>query len=108
MLVIVKIRNKQYNIKEGDIVKTEKLKYKKNQKIVFSNIILQKYENIIKERTIKCSNITAQIIFQSKETTLKKKRRKNYKKKMGNNQSVTFLKILQIKQHGDKKNRRKV
>ena len=102
MFAVVKTGGKQYKVKENDIILVEKLENKKGDSINLNQILLlSNDEKKIQIGTplLKGVSVKAKILEQKKQKKIlvfKKKRRKNYKKKTGNSQNITELKILKI------------
>ncbi len=101
MYAIIETGGKQYKIKKGDYIVTEKTKKKKNEKIIFKKIILIfKNDKIInKKKKLKNFIIKGKIIKNIKNKKikiLKFKRRKHYKKTIGHRQKLQKIKICSI------------
>ena len=95
MSTLIKLKSKQYNIKIGEIIKVDKIKYEKSQIINITDAISYSKES----SKIRKVNVIALIVNHSEENkniVFKKKRRKNYKRKMGESKKVTFIKIKRI------------
>ncbi len=101
MYAIIETGGKQYKIKKGDYIITEKTKKKENEKIIFKKVILIFYKNkIINKKKIKKFIIKGKIIKNIKNKKikiLKFKRRKHYKKILGHRQKLQKIKICSIK-----------
>ncbi len=102
MYAIIETGGKQYKIKKGDYIITEKIIQKKKNKIKFKKIILifNKNQIITKKKDIDSFVIKGKIIqnIKSKKIKiLKFKRRKHYKKKSGHRQKLQKIKIYSIK-----------
>ncbi len=105
MYAIIETGGKQYKIKEGDYIVTEKNKNKKKRKIKFKNIVLifNDYKIITNKQDINSFVIKGKIIKNIKNKKikiLKFKRRKHYKKKIGHRQILQKIKIYSIKKNG--------
>ncbi len=102
MYAIIETGGKQYKIKKGDHIITEKIIQKKKNKIKFKKIILifNKNQIITKKKDIDSFVIKGKIIqnIKSKKIKiLKFKRRKHHKKKSGHRQKLQKIKIYSIK-----------
>ena len=104
MTVIFQNRGKQYKVKVGDFLKLPKLNnQKKDDLITFDEIIFmknEKGETYIGSPIFKGVSITAKVIDQIRDKKIivfKKKRRHNYRRKIGHRQDLTLIKIEEIK-----------
>ena len=104
MIAIFENRGKQYKAKIGDFLKLPKLsKLKKNDSVTFDKVIFMKDDKgqtIIGSPLISGSQIICQVIEQIKDKKIvvfKKKRRHNYRRKIGHRQDLTLIKIKEIK-----------
>ena len=106
MLAIVETGSKQYHIKKGDIIKTERLEADLESIMTFDKVLALynvKEGKLAKIGTpyIKDTTIKAKILEQgkgSKIVVFKKKRRQNYRRKKGHRQNFTVLKIMEIEE----------
>ncbi|WP_343192457.1 50S ribosomal protein L21 [Buchnera aphidicola (Taiwanaphis decaspermi)] len=101
MYAIFCFGGKQYQVKEGDIIKIEKLNYQIGESIIFKKILMfVKNKNInIGNPLLKNINIKAIINSHGKNKKIKIikfKRRKHYKKTQGHRQNFTKVKIDKI------------
>ena len=103
MYVIFNHKGKQYKVSKDDVLKLPKSSdLKKNDILTLEDITLLKTENgdtIIGTPTIKDVKIKAKVIDQirdSKIIVFKKKRRHNYRRKIGHRQDLTLVKIEEI------------
>ena len=99
-MVIIEDRGKQYRVKIGDILKLPKISDKKaKDKIQFSQIIYYKNEKgdvLIGSPNVKDVVVEATILSQVKDKKIivfKKKRRHNYRRKIGHRQELTLVKM---------------
>tara|TARA_B100000963_G_C22615479_1_gene667106 strand:- start:1255 stop:1656 length:402 start_codon:yes stop_codon:yes gene_type:complete len=104
MTVIFQDRGKQYKVKVGDFLKLPRLSnQKKNDLITFNEIIFiknEKGESYIGSPLVKGVSINAKVIDQIRDKKIivfKKKRRHNYRRKIGHRQDLTLVKIEEIK-----------
>ncbi len=102
-MVIIEDRGKQYKLKVGDILKLPKISNKKpKDKFKFSEIIYYKNEKgevLIGSPYVKDIVVEATILSQIKDKKIvvfKKKRRHNYRRKIGHRQELTLVKIENI------------
>ena len=104
MIAIFENRGKQYKAKIGDFLKLPKISgLKKNDSITFDKVIFMKDykgQTIIGSPLINGIQIICQVIEQIKDKKIivfKKKRRHNYRRKIGHRQDLTLIKIKEIK-----------
>ena len=95
MIAIFENRGKQYKAKIGDFLKLPKLS--KLKKIFMKD---DKGQTVIGSPLISGIQIICQVIEQIRDKKIivfKKKRRHNYRRKIGHRQDLTLLKIKEIK-----------
>ena len=105
MFAVFEHGGKQYKAKVGDILKVDKINNTKKEpkEHTFKSILLVRDENnetILGTPYLKESSIVVKIldvIKDKKVLIFKKKRRHNYRRKMGHRQTLTVIKVLQIK-----------
>ena len=104
MIAIFENRGKQYKAKVGDFLKLPKIsELKKNDSVSFDKVIFMKDKSgqtVIGSPLINGIQIVCQVIEQIREKKIivfKKKRRHNYRRKIGHRQDLTLLKIKEIK-----------
>ena len=104
MIAIFENRGKQYKAKIGDFLKLPKIsELKKNDLVTFDKVIFMKDDKgqtIIGSPLITGIQIICQVIEQIREKKIivfKKKRRHNYRRKIGHRQDLTLIKIKEIK-----------
>ena len=104
MIAIFENRGKQYKVKIGDFLKLPRLsELKKNDSVTFDKVIFMKDDKgqtVIGSPLISGIQIICQVIEQIRDKKIivfKKKRRHNYRKKIGHRQDLTLLKIKEIK-----------
>ena len=104
MIAIFENRGKQYKAKIGDFLKLPRIsELKKNDSITFDKVIFMKDDKgqtIIGSPLISGIQIICQVIEQIKDKKIivfKKKRRHNYRRKIGHRQDLTLIKIKEIK-----------
>ena len=97
MFAIVRTGGKQYRVAAGDKIAVEKLAGEAGETIVLDDILLAGDGGEIKD--VKGLTVSAEIIAQAKAdkvTVFKKRRRHNYRRKLGHRQQHTILKITGI------------
>ena len=98
---IFKTGGKQYKVQASEILKVEKLKLSKDNKVEFNEILAygDKKNVELGSPLIKGAKIEAEWIKNSKERTVlvfKKRRRNNSRKKYGHRQPFTLIRINKI------------
>ena len=103
MYAIFNHKGKQYKVSKNDFLKLPNLSdLKKNDTLTLEDIILLKTENdniTIGTPIIKGVKIKAKVIDQIRDNKIivfKKKRRHNYRRKIGHRQDLTLVKIEEI------------
>ena len=104
MIAIFENRGKQYKAKIGDFLKLPRIsELKKNDSITFDKVIFMrddKGQTVIGSPLIGGIQIICQVIEQIRDKKIivfKKKRRNNYRRKIGHRQDLTLVKIKEIK-----------
>ena len=104
MIAIFENRGKQYKAKIGGFLKLPKIsELKKNDSVTFDKVIFMKDDSgqtVIGSPLINGIQIICQVIEQIRDKKIivfKKKRRHNYRRKIGHRQDLTLLKIKDIK-----------
>ncbi len=104
MIAIFENRGKQYKAKIGDFLKLPKIStLKKNDNVTFDKVIFikdDKGQTIIGSPLVSGVQIICQVIEQIRDKKIivfKKKRRHNYRRKIGHRQDLTLIKIKEIK-----------
>ena len=109
-MVIIEDRGKQYKLKVGDVLKLPRISDKKpKDKLQFAEIIYYKNEKgeiLIGSPYVKDIVVEATVLSQIKDKKIivfKKKRRHNYRRKIGHRQDLTLVKIENIFSSSEKK-----
>ena len=104
MVVIFQNRGKQYKAKVGDFLKLPMINnLKKDDSITFEEIIFfknEKGDSFIGSPLVEGISMKAKVVDQIKDKKIivfKKKRRHNYRRKIGHRQDLTLLKVEEIK-----------
>lgn len=100
-IAVIKTGGKQYKVKEGDIVKIEKLDKKVGTKIKFDTLLTS--DALCKEvdvgKPILGQKVSGEIVEQGRAKKIKVVKYKNktrYKRNIGHRQSFTEVKITSI------------
>jgi len=102
MQAVIATGGKQYLVKEGDIIRVEKLDQEKGKKIEFDQILMvdKDGEHIIGRPLIEKAKVTGKVLNQDKAKKIivfKYKSKKKYRKKTGHRQPYTEILIEKIK-----------
>ena len=103
MYAIFEHKDKQYKVSKGDIIKLPKQSdLKKGDSIKFENILFVKKEDgglQVGSPLVNGYIVEAEVIEQIRDKKIivfKKKRRHNYRRKIGHRQDLTLIKITNI------------
>ncbi len=103
MIAVIKTGGKQYKIKEGDLVKIEKIDGDENAQVTFGHVLLLSNEDgsalTLGMPDIAGKEVVGTIIEQGrgkKITVIKYKRKVRYRRKKGHRQAFTKVKIEKI------------
>lgn len=111
MYAIVQTGGKQYKVAEGETFAVEKLEGKVGDKIKLDHVLALGSSKLeIGSPLVKGASVSAEIIAQEKGDKVivfKKKRRHNYRRKIGHRQMLTTLKVTGISAKAAKKDESK-
>ena len=103
MYAVFEHNNKQYKVSKGDFIKLPRQKsLKKEDSIKFDKILFIKSENgdlQVGSPLVVGSSVEATVVEQIRDKKIivfKKKRRHNYRRKIGHSQDLTLIKITNI------------
>ena len=101
MFAVVKAGGKQYKVKKDDIIQVNKLDAEIGNVVVFDEVIAVGDDKSVKlgEPTVKGFGVSAEVLEQKKDDKVivfKKKRRHNYRRKIGHRQQLSVIKITDI------------
>ncbi len=102
MYAVIKTGGKQYSVSEGDTLKVEKLPGKVGETVELPEVLAVGEGEKMKvgTPTVKKASVVAEVLAHGRHKKIivfKKKKRKGYKKKQGNRQDFTSLRIKEIK-----------
>lgn len=102
-IAVIKTGGKQYIVKEGSVLRVEKLPGAQGEKAVFNQVLLvgdgQDGEVKVGTPTVEGAKVEAEILEQGrgeKVTVIKYKRKVRYRRKRGHRQFYTKVKISRI------------
>ncbi|MDR2045768.1 MAG: 50S ribosomal protein L21 [Rickettsiales bacterium] len=96
MFAVIETGGKQYLVKEGSIIKVERLQAEEKEEVEISKVIC------VSNNGLSCPSnaiVKAEVLEQCRDKKIiifKKKRRKNYRRKTGHRQYITVLRINEI------------
>jgi large subunit ribosomal protein L21 len=101
MLAVIKTGGKQYTVKEGNILDVELIDAQEGDTYKFTEVLLISDGSSTKIGTPTLSGVTVEAEVVSgirgpKILVFKRKRRKDYRKRIGHRQSYTRVKITKI------------
>ncbi len=97
MFAVVRTGGKQYRVAAGDKIAVEKLAGEAGDEITLGDVLIAGEDGKVTDAS-KVS-VSAEIIAQArgeKVTVFKKRRRHNYRRKLGHRQQMTLLRILAV------------
>ena len=102
MQAVIATGGKQYWVKEGDIVRIEKINLENGEKVEFDQVLMvnKDGEYIIGRPLVEKAKVTGKILNQGKAKKVivfKYKPKKRYRKKTGHRQPFTEVLIEEIK-----------
>jgi len=101
MQAVIATGGKQYLVKEGDIVRVEKIDLEKGQDVEFNQVLMidKDEEYFIGRPLVENAKVTGKILVQDKAKKIivfKYKSKKKYRKKTGHRQPFTEILIKKI------------
>jgi len=101
MYAIIETGGKQYTVREGDILRIEKLGFEAGEKVTFDKVLLLSDDNGIRigEPLVENATVDAKVISEGKAKKIivfKMKAKKGYRKKQGHRQPFTKVRIDRI------------
>ena len=108
MYAVIRSGGKQYKVSKDDIISVEKLTAEAGDKISLDEVLMisEKDNLIIGDPIIKGATVNAEVVEQTRAKKIivfKKKRRHNYRRKIGHRQELTLVKIENIFSSTEKK-----
>ena len=101
MYAVIKSGGKQYKVAKDDVIAVEKLPLEKGKKVNITEVLLisENGNPVVGNPLVEGASVDAEVIDQiraKKIIVFKKKRRKNYRRKIGHKQNLTSIKITAI------------
>ncbi|QMV45627.1 50S ribosomal protein L21 [Wolbachia pipientis] len=96
MFAVIETGGKQYLVKEGSIIKVEKLEVEEKKGVEINKVICISNNGLSYSSN---ATVKAEVLEQcrgEKIIIFKKKRRRNYRRKTGHRQYITVLRINEI------------
>lgn len=102
MFAVVKTGGKQYKVTNGDVIKVEKLEGEVGSSISLDSVMMVHAEGktSVGSPFVEGASVSAEVVSQERDKKVivfKKKRRQNYRRTKGHRQTVTILRIQDIK-----------
>tara|TARA_Y100001001_G_scaffold164686_1_gene198062 strand:+ start:856 stop:1170 length:315 start_codon:yes stop_codon:yes gene_type:complete len=102
MFAIVKTGGKQYKVAKDDVIRVEKLEGKDGSTITFDEVLLigDDKNTTLGTPLIAGASVKGKVVEQTRDDKVivfKKKRRQNYRRKLGHKQHKTLVQIIEIK-----------
>ncbi len=102
MFAVIRTGGKQYKVTENDKIEVEKLDVEAGQDVAIEDVLFLSdgKKATVGAPLVKGAKVTAKVLEQKrapKITIFKKKRRQNYRRKIGHKQYLTLLQITEIK-----------
>ncbi len=101
MYAVIKTGGKQYRVKEGDVVKVEKLVAEPGADVSFDEVLMLVDGDAVKVGAprLEGATVSASVVSQGRHAKIrivKFRRRKHYRRHAGHRQDYTELKIVKI------------
>ncbi len=103
MFAVIKSGGKQYKVSAGDVIKLEKVPGQPGTLVQFKDVIAVTGDNgqiTLGSPIVSGAVVSGEILEQGKDEKVlifKKRRRHNYRRKIGHRQEVTWLRVREIK-----------
>jgi len=98
MFAVIESGSKQYHVKSGDVIKIERIAGEVGSVINFDKVLM--VNGKVGSPVLANAKVSAEVLEHVKSDKVlifKKKRRHNYRRKRGHRQSITVLRIKEIK-----------
>lgn len=99
MIAVIETGGKQYLVKEGDVLKVEKLDKKSGDKVEFEALLKAEGEKVEIGTPKLAAKVTAEVVDEGKSQkveVVKYKAKSRYLKRYGHRQAFTRIKITSI------------
>ena len=108
MFAVVRCGGRQYKVGEGDVIFVDRLPMEAGQEVILDEVLMvgEKGGSSVGSPLVSGAAVTATVLEQARSSKIivfKKKRRKNYRRKLGHRQDLTVLRITGIAGEGGKK-----
>lgn len=99
MIAVIETGGKQYLVKEGDVLKVEKLGKQEGETVEFEALLKAEGENVEIGKPVLAAKVTAEVVGEGKAPkveVVKYKSKSRYLKRRGHRQPFTSIKITKI------------
>lgn len=99
MIAVIQTGGKQYVVKEGDVVKIEKLEAKVGDKVSFETLMSAEGENVALGTPSLGQKVSGEVVEQGRDAKIevvKYKAKSRYTRRTGHRQHFTKVKIAKI------------
>lgn len=102
MFAVFQTGGKQYKVSQGDTIKVEKFPCEAGETVVFDQVLMVGQDDgnlTLGSPVVKDMKVAAEVLEAKKDKKIiifKKKRRHNYRRKLGHRQEVVWLKVSDI------------
>lgn len=101
MVAVIEAGGKQFTVKKGDTIYTEKVSSEVGETVTFDEILMVTGDKVIVgDPFVKGAKVTAKVLKHGKQKKIivfKYKPKKNYKRTKGHRQPYTQLEIVDVK-----------
>jgi large subunit ribosomal protein L21 len=103
---VIRTGGKQYRVEPGDVIRVEKLDGEAGTEIEFKEVLATGDGSAVRigAPLVDGATVKAKVLEQGRAKKIlvyKKKRRKNYRRRMGHRQSFTAVRVTQIETGAD-------
>jgi len=101
MYAVIEANGKQWKVREGEIIRLDRLAGKKDEKVVFDRVVLAHdgKDLLVGSPLVDAATVTARVLRQGKDAKIvvfRYKPKKRVRKRHGHRQPITELRIEKI------------
>ncbi len=101
MFAVIRLKNRQYRVSEGDVIAVARMHADVGSRLDFDEVLLADADGRIRLGTpvISGAKVTAEVLSHGREPkkeVFKFRRRKNYRRLRGHRQPFTLLKVVSV------------